>query len=70
MGKTTLVKKVCAAVKRQRRDVPVSGFFTEEVRGADGRRIGFDVVALDGERSVLSRVSGSVTISEMILFHY
>ncbi|XP_043112009.1 cancer-related nucleoside-triphosphatase [Puntigrus tetrazona] len=49
VGKTTLVKKVCAAV------VPASGFYTEEVRER-GRRVGFDVVTLTGDRGRLSRL--------------
>lgn len=35
--------------------VPIQGFYTEEVR-AEGRRTGFDVVALDGSRGKLARV--------------
>lgn len=52
MGKTTLIQKVCDAVKSE---VNVCGFYTEEVR-AGGRRVGFDVVTVSGERAPLSRV--------------
>jgi nucleoside-triphosphatase len=38
---------------------PAAGFYTEEVRGPGGDRLGFDVVALDGGRGPLARVGGS-----------
>ncbi|XP_051508365.1 cancer-related nucleoside-triphosphatase isoform X1 [Myxocyprinus asiaticus] len=53
VGKTTLVKKVCEAVVSS--GVTVNGFYTEEVRER-GRRVGFDVVTVSGERGRLSRV--------------
>lgn len=31
-------------------DVPLSGFYTEEVRGVDGQRTGFDIVSICGSR--------------------
>lgn len=60
VGKTTLIRQVCAALVDKHR-VDVSGFYTEEVRshygrGGRGPRIGFDVVAMDGTRAPLSRV--------------
>jgi nucleoside-triphosphatase THEP1 len=48
-GKTTLIRRVV-----QRLEIPVRGFYTEEVRGAGGKRSGFDVVTLDGHRGRLS----------------
>lgn len=53
VGKTTLVKKVCEALVSAR--VTVNGFYTEEVRES-GRRVGFDVVTVTGDRGRLSRV--------------
>uniref|UniRef100_A0A672L8H7 Nucleoside-triphosphatase, cancer-related n=1 Tax=Sinocyclocheilus grahami TaxID=75366 RepID=A0A672L8H7_SINGR len=53
VGKTTLVKKVCDAVVSA--GISVSGFDTEEVRER-GRRVGFDVVTLTGDRGRLSRL--------------
>ena len=38
VGKTTLIKKVCAVVRQQRHDVLVRGFYTEEVREGGGGR--------------------------------
>ena len=40
----------------------MQGFYTEELRSADGRgpRIGFDVVALDGRKAPLAQVAGLV----------
>jgi nucleoside-triphosphatase len=48
-GKTTLIRTVV-----QRLEIPVRGFYTEDVRGAGGKRTGFDVVTLDGQRGCLS----------------
>lgn len=53
VGKTTLVQKVCEALVSS--GVGVEGFYTEEVREA-GRRVGFDVVTVTGERGHLSRI--------------
>ncbi len=49
VGKTTLIKKVSEALKDS---LPV-GFYTEEIRGADGRR-GFELVSLGGKRGLLA----------------
>lgn len=53
MGKTTLVQKTCEALVSS--GVGVEGFYTEEVREG-GRRVGFDVVTMRGERGHLSRI--------------
>jgi hypothetical protein len=54
VGKTTLTKKICKAL--QERNVPVVGFYTEEVREG-GRRIGFDIIDIaKGIRKPLARV--------------
>ncbi len=53
VGKSTLVQKVCDAVVSA--GGSVSGFYTEEVR-EQGRRVGFDVVTLTGDRGRLSRI--------------
>lgn len=53
MGKTTLVQKACEALVLS--GLEVEGFYTEEVREV-GRRIGFDVVTMRGERGHLSRI--------------
>ncbi|XP_070180929.1 cancer-related nucleoside-triphosphatase homolog isoform X2 [Littorina saxatilis] len=53
VGKTTLVQKACTALKET--NTPVQGFYTEEVRSG-GRRIGFDVVTLCGNRGPLARI--------------
>ncbi|POI27530.1 hypothetical protein CIB84_008719, partial [Bambusicola thoracicus] len=52
IGKTTLIQKVTQALKSS--DVPIDGFYTEEVKEG-GRRKGFDVVTLSGKRGPLSR---------------
>ncbi|NWU79090.1 NTPCR triphosphatase, partial [Onychorhynchus coronatus] len=53
VGKTTLIQKVTQALKSS--GIPIDGFYTEEVREG-GRRTGFDVVTLSGNRGPLSRV--------------
>jgi len=53
VGKTTLVRKVCKLLRDT--GIPSKGFFTEEVRNGR-RRIGFDVVTLDGKRGALARL--------------
>src|SRR3990170_8149394 len=50
-GKTTLIREVVRSL-----DVPAGGFYTEEVRAA-GRRLGFDLVTLDGRRACLASVN-------------
>uniref|UniRef100_A0A674GH87 Nucleoside-triphosphatase, cancer-related n=1 Tax=Taeniopygia guttata TaxID=59729 RepID=A0A674GH87_TAEGU len=56
VGKTTLIQKVTQALKSS--GAPIDGFYTQEVREG-GRRAGFDVVTLSGNRGPLSRVSPS-----------
>uniref|UniRef100_A0A3P9JUD8 Nucleoside-triphosphatase, cancer-related n=1 Tax=Oryzias latipes TaxID=8090 RepID=A0A3P9JUD8_ORYLA len=60
VGKTTLVQKACEALSSS--GVGVEGFYTEEVREG-GRRVGFDVVTLAGERGLLSRIRGGAAAS-------
>ena len=55
-GKTTLLRRISEHYRQQTNRIPCCGFYTEEVRGARGSRIGFDVVTLDGaSRSPLAR---------------
>jgi len=49
-GKTTLIRDIVRAL-----GVMAGGFYTEEVR-AGGRRLGFDLVTLDGGRATLASV--------------
>ena len=51
VGKTTVIKKVAEALGDR-----AGGFYTEEIRGADGRRKGFRLVALDGDKAVMAHV--------------
>lgn len=53
VGKTTLVQKACEALESS--GATIEGFYTEEVK-VGGRRVGFDVVTLTGERGHLSRI--------------
>ena len=50
-GKTTLIKRVVDKLS-----LPAGGFYTEEIR-ENGRRVGFKIVTLTGEESVLARVN-------------
>lgn len=54
VGKTTFIKKVVGRL--QEGGLTCQGFYTEEVR-QEGSRTGFDVVTLEGQRGILSRVS-------------
>jgi nucleoside-triphosphatase len=47
-GKTTVIKKVIAALK-----MPLKGFYTEEERN-EGRRVGFMMHTLDGRKGYLA----------------
>jgi len=49
VGKTTLIRKVCEALK----DFHPVGFYTEEIRES-GERRGFELISLGGERGLLS----------------
>ncbi|KAM3862728.1 cancer-related nucleoside-triphosphatase [Diretmus argenteus] len=59
VGKTTLVQKACEALVSS--GVGVEGFYTEEVREG-GRRVGFDVVTVAGERGHLSRIRDTAAV--------
>ncbi|XP_053292245.1 cancer-related nucleoside-triphosphatase [Pleuronectes platessa] len=60
VGKTTLVQKACEALVSS--GLGVEGFYTEEVREG-GRRVGFDVVTVTGERGHLSRIRDGAAAS-------
>jgi nucleoside-triphosphatase len=51
-GKTTLVCRII----EQLRDLRLSGFYTQELRGEGGRRIGFQAVGLNGRSTTLASV--------------
>lgn len=53
-GKTTVIRRTVERIGLDR----CAGFYTEEVREG-GRRIGFDVVTLEGERGPLARTGAS-----------
>ncbi len=50
VGKTTIVKEIVAELGKR-----ADGFYTEEIRGAGGRK-GFRVIALDGGQATLAHV--------------
>ncbi|HUL37693.1 MAG TPA: NTPase [Thermodesulfobacteriota bacterium] len=49
VGKTTLIKKLCEALK----GIDPVGFYTEEIREG-GERKGFELISLNGRRGLLS----------------
>ncbi len=50
-GKTSLIKQAVAGMRGK-----AGGFYTEEIRGG-GARLGFKLVTLDGESTILSHVN-------------
>lgn len=50
-----MVQKIIQDLKKSQKPPKLQGFYTEEVRNSAGRRIGFDVVTLDGQREILAR---------------
>ena len=50
-GKTTLIRQVISMLR-----LNAGGFYTEEIR-QDGKRQGFQIVTLNGERGILASVS-------------
>ncbi|KAL7641016.1 UNVERIFIED_CONTAM: hypothetical protein RMT77_008153 [Armadillidium vulgare] len=68
IGKTTYIQKLAKSLNE--RGIPCCGFLTEEVRGSNKERIGFDVISLDGKRGVLARtnVSGATAKSSASSF--
>jgi len=51
VGKTTLVRRVLEELN----DIAASGFYTAEIRSA-GRRLGFQIITLDGQEAILAHV--------------
>eukprot|EP00057_Strongylocentrotus_purpuratus_P002113 XP_003723869.1 PREDICTED: cancer-related nucleoside-triphosphatase homolog [Strongylocentrotus purpuratus] len=55
VGKTTLVRKTCSELMSKA--IPLQGFYTEELREG-GKRTGFDIITLDGQRGTLAKIGG------------
>ncbi|XP_034238237.1 cancer-related nucleoside-triphosphatase homolog isoform X2 [Thrips palmi] len=53
IGKTTIIEKVCKELRLK--SISMKGFFTAELR-EDGKRVGFDIISLDGNRCPLARI--------------
>ncbi len=51
VGKTTLIRQMAERLAPQ-----AAGFYTLEVRDAAGRRVGFEIVTLEGQRRLLAHV--------------
>ncbi len=52
VGKTTLIQKVVADLGRR-----CQGFYTREIQENRSGRVGFEIVTLDGKRSLLAHVA-------------
>jgi hypothetical protein len=52
-GKTTLIKRVVQRLD----DLRLAGFYTQELLGANGRRVGFEAIGLNGRSTTLAHVS-------------
>lgn len=63
IGKTTLIRKATEVLRTSR--VTFDGFYTEEVRQGH-RRVGFDVVAMSGNREKLARISAAANNEKCI----
>ena len=57
-GKTTLVRSVVERLG----DLRLAGFFTQELLGADDRRVGFEAIGLNGNRANLAHVQSKSKI--------
>ena len=57
-GKTTLVERVIERLGDQR----LGGFYTRELRGTNGRRIGFEAIGLRSGRTNLAHVHSNSKI--------
>lgn len=55
VGKTTIIRRVVASLP----SIPISGFYTAEVRDSRGSRVGFEIVTLAGRKAELARVGKS-----------
>ncbi|CAD1474326.1 unnamed protein product, partial [Heterotrigona itama] len=63
IGKTTICEKLVAMMKQQ--NYKFDGFYTKEVRGPNGNRIGFDVVLVKNDKkSTLARVEKVINQSQ------
>ncbi|XP_059615957.1 cancer-related nucleoside-triphosphatase [Phlebotomus argentipes] len=67
VGKTTILKKIADDLKSFK--VPLTGFYTEEVRNGLGGRVGFDIVTFDGQRGPLARPSKTSALASFKRLH-
>lgn len=54
VGKTTLIKKIVAEIRKTNGNWVISGFYTNEIR-QNGLRIGFNIHTFDGQEGILAR---------------
>jgi nucleoside-triphosphatase len=62
IGKTTIIKKVVRLVNN------IGGFYTQELRLSDGRRAGFEIVTLSGEKHCLATKRSEINFPNQIPF--
>ncbi|XP_053994570.1 nucleoside-triphosphatase THEP1 [Hylaeus volcanicus] len=60
IGKTTICKQLTKMIEEK--SYKLDGFYTEEVQGPNGRRIGFDVVLVNNseKKSILARAENAI----------
>jgi len=51
-GKTTLIKEIVREIKR-----PCFGFYTQEIRDKNGKRIGFEIISLNSKKGTLAHIN-------------
>jgi nucleoside-triphosphatase len=54
VGKTTVAARLIESLRAD--GLAVTGFVTRELRGAGGRRVGFELETVDGQRGLLAHV--------------
>ena len=51
-GKTTLIKEIVKEIKK-----PAFGFYTQEIRNKNGKRVGFEMISLNGRKGILAHIN-------------
>ncbi|RHZ59696.1 hypothetical protein Glove_362g38 [Diversispora epigaea] len=71
IGKSTLVSKVISYFRTNHPEISLRGFYTEQVTTTSSssskyeKRIGFDIITLDGNRGILARKSEYINNNNM-----
>lgn len=52
IGKTTLIKEIISEISKEK----ICGFYTQEIRNDEGKRVGFVIKGLEGKEGILAYV--------------